>query len=156
MFLIIFRKIVNICSWAVEDSTCIWHSHGKATASLFKQEHPNTIRTKLQITINGKIELVIKRTRWKAFFYEQGSNKFIPENYGLKSLNWPPNIKDMTNFENDLINLPKTIKFHVTNSSFQQQLTEDIKIIKNTKATLTFADKTSNLYKLPKRNSTKS
>ena len=62
----------------------------------------------------------------------------------------------MTNFENDLINLLKTIKFHVTNSSFQQQLTEDIKIIKNTKTTLTFADKTSNLYKVPKRNSTKS
>ena len=56
----------------------------------------------------------------------------------------------MTNFENDLINLPKTIKFHVTNSSFQQQLTEDIKIIKNTKTTWTFADKTSNVYKVLK------
>ena len=27
---------------------------------------------------------------WKAFFYEQGSNKYIPKNYGLKSLNCPP------------------------------------------------------------------
>ena len=97
-----------------------------------------------------KIELVIKRMRWKAFFYEQGSNKFIPENYGLKSLNCPPKIKGMTNFENDLTNLLKTIKFHVTKSSFQQQLAEDIIIIKNTKTTLTFADKTSNLYKVPK------
>ena len=88
--------------------------------------------------------------RWKAFFYEQGSNKFIPENYGLKSLNCPPKIKNMTNFENDLTNLLKTIKFRVTESSFQQQLTEDIRIIKNTKTTLTFADKTSNLYKVPK------
>ena len=34
-----------------------------------------------------KIELVINQIRWKAFFYEQGSNKFIPENYGLKILN---------------------------------------------------------------------
>ena len=56
----------------------------------------------------------------------------------------------MTNFENDLTNLLKTIKFRVTKSSFQQQLMEDIKIIKNTKATLTFANKTSNLYKVPK------
>ena len=56
----------------------------------------------------------------------------------------------MTNFENDLTNLLKTIKFRVTESSFQQQLTEDIRIIKNTKTTLTFADKTSNLYKVPK------
>ena len=97
-----------------------------------------------------KIELVIKRMRWKAFFYEQGSNKFIPENYGSKSLNCPPKIKDMTNFENDLTNLLKTIKFRVTKSSLQQQLAEDIIIIKNTKTTLTFADKTSNLYKVPK------
>ena len=97
-----------------------------------------------------KIELVIKRIRWKAFFYEQGSKKFIPENYGLKSFNCPPKIKDITNFHNDLTNLLKTIKFRVTKSSFQQQLTEDTRIIKNTKTTLTFADKTSNLYKVPK------
>ena len=47
-------------------------------------------------------------------------------------------------------NLPKSIKFHATKSSFQQQLTKDIKTIKNTKTTLTFADKTSNVYKVPK------
>ena len=35
----------------------------------------------------------IKPMRWKAFFYEQGSNKYIPENYGLKSLNYPAKIK---------------------------------------------------------------
>ena len=56
----------------------------------------------------------------------------------------------MINFENDSINVLKTIKFRLTKTSFQQQLTEDIKIIKNTKATLIFADKTSNVYKVPK------
>ena len=65
-----------------------------------------------------KIGLVIKRMRWKAF-YKQGSNKYIPEIYGFKSLNCPPKIKEMTNFENDLTNLLKTIKFCVTKSSFQ-------------------------------------
>ena len=79
-------------------------------------------------------------------FYEQGSNKYIPENYVLKSWNCPPKIKEMTNFEN----LLKTIKFRVTKSSFHEQLTEDIRIIKNTMTTLTFAAKTSNLYKVPK------
>ena len=57
---------------------------------------------------------------------------------------------EMINFENDSINVLKTIKFRLTKTSFQQQLTEDIKIIKNTKATLIFADKTSNVYKVPK------
>ena len=46
--------LLNLCSLAVEHSTCIQHSHGKATVSLFKQEHPNTIQTKLPIAINGK------------------------------------------------------------------------------------------------------
>ena len=57
---------------------------------------------------------------------------------------------EMIHFENDSINVLKTIKFRLTKTSFQQQLTEDIKIIKNTKATLIFADKTSNVYKVPK------
>ena len=88
--------------------------------------------------------------RWQAFFYEQGNSKYIPENYGLKSLNYPPKIKKMTNFENDLINLLKSIKFRETESSFQRQLTEDIRTIKSTKTTLTFADNTSNVYKVTK------
>ena len=50
----IYIYIENLCSLAVEHSTCIQHSHGKAAASLFKQEHPNTIQTKFQIAINGK------------------------------------------------------------------------------------------------------
>ena len=99
-----------------------------------------------------KIELAIEQMRWKAFFYEQGNNKYISQNFCLKSLNCPPKIKEMINFDNDLTNLLKTIKLRVTKSYFHQQLTEDIKFIKNTKTTLTFAYKTS---KYP-RNSTKS
>ena len=54
-----------------------------------------------------KIELGIKRIRWKAFFYEQGSSKYIPKNYGLDSLNFSPNIKKMINLEKDSTNLQK-------------------------------------------------
>ena len=50
--------------------------------------------------------------RQKAFFYKQGSNIYMSENYDLKSLNCPPKIKRMTSFENDLTNLLKNIKFH--------------------------------------------
>ena len=48
-----------------------------------------------------KIELAIEQMRWKAFFYEQGNNKYIPQNFCLKSLNCPPKIKEMINFDND-------------------------------------------------------
>ena len=53
----------------------------------------------------------------------------------------------MTNFENNLTNLLKNNKFRVTKSSFKQQLAEDIRTIKNIKATLTFVNKASNVYK---------
>ena len=88
--------------------------------------------------------------RWKAFFYEQGSNKYIPKNYGLKGLNFSPKIKDKKNIETDFTNLLKNIKFCGTKNSFQQKFMEEIRTIKNTKETLTLVDKTSNVYKASK------
>ena len=102
-----------------------------------------------------KIELNIKWVRWKALFYRQGSNKYIPENYDLKILNYPLKIKEMSNFGNDLTNVLKNIKFGATKSSSQQQLTKDTRTIKNTKATLTFAVLLQILFRSPK-NSKKS
>ena len=66
-----------------------------------------------------KIKLVTKLMRWKALFYEQGSNDYIPENYGLKSLNFQSKIKEMTNFENDLTNLLKNMKLCAAKNFFQ-------------------------------------
>ena len=59
-------------------------------------------------------------------------------------------VKEMINFENVLTNVLKNIKFRATKSFFQQQLTGGIRTVKNTKTNLTFADKTSNVYKVPK------
>ena len=42
----------------------------------------------------------------------------------------------------------KSLKFRKTRSHFQRRLKEDINTIQSTDTTLTFADKTSNLYKL--------
>ena len=58
--------------------------------------------------------------RLKSFFYGQESNKYMPENYGLKILNCQPKSKEITNFENYLTNLLKNIKFCSTKSYFQQ------------------------------------
>ena len=57
--------------------------------------------------------------RWKALFFEQGSNDYIPENYGFKSLNFPPKIKEIANFENDLTNLLKKVKLRAAKKFFQ-------------------------------------
>ena len=57
----------------------------------------------------------------------------------------------MINLEKDSTNLQKTIKFRVTKSSFQLQLEEYIRCRKNIKTILRFAEKASNVYKIPKK-----
>ena len=46
-----------------------------------------------------KIDQVIKRMRWKTFFYMNGSEDITQETFGLKMLNCPHKIKDMVPFE---------------------------------------------------------
>ena len=47
-----------------------------------------------------------------------------------------------------MIVIDKDIKFRNTRSHFQTTLKEDIRLIHNSKKTMTFADKTSNMYGL--------
>ena len=53
-------------------------------------------------------------------------------------------------FEGDLIDLVRNIKFREVRNDFQKQLHEDLKKVRSSKKTLTFADKTSNMYRLDK------
>ena len=115
---------------------------------------PTERNYKLQLM--DKIELVIKRMRWKAHFYnerkdaKENETHTIPETYGLKSLNCPPQVRELIQFESDLLDIIKSLKFGKTRSSFQNILKDDINTINNTDTILTFADKTSNLYILKK------
>ena len=103
-----------------------------------------------------KIELRIKRMRWKAHFYnerkdaKENETHTISETYGLKSLNCPPQVRELIQFESDLLDIIKSLKFRKTRSSFQNILKDDINTINNTDTILTFVDKTSNLYILKK------
>ena len=74
-----------------------------------------------------KIELVIRRMRWKAHFYngkkdvEENKTETIPETCGLKSLNCPPQVKELIQFESDLLDMIKSLKFRKTRSHFQRR-----------------------------------
>ena len=89
--------------------------------------------------------------RWKAHFYNKDEEKNeVPKNYGLKGLNCPPLIKELSAFENELFNLLNIIKFRKVQSKFQRKLKKDIQLINCESETLTFKDKTTNQYKLEK------
>ena len=53
-------------------------------------------------------------------------------------------------FDVDLVDLVKNIKFCKVRNDFQMKLREDLMKVRSSKKTMTFADKTSNMYRLEK------
>ena len=92
-----------------------------------------------------KIEMVIKRMRWKVLCNDKKeTNGIKTEWYGLKSPKTPKQVKELIPFENDLI------AFRKTRSHFQKKIKKDIQLIKSSEKTVIFAYKTTNLYRLTK------
>ena len=113
---------------------------------------PSERNYKLQLM--EKIELVIKKMRWKALFSSKDSREHNEneeqKQYGLKSPYCPPVIKELSAFEKDLCDLMINVKFRRIKCSFQNKLNNDIKNISATNQVYTPADKTSNIYKITK------
>ena len=66
-----------------------------------------------------KVEVLIKRVRWKAHLYENiGLNTSNPLNYIFKSRKSPPQHKDLMQFENDWLELIKGIIFKKLKNKF--------------------------------------
>ena len=66
----------------------------------------------------------------------------------MKSGRSPPQVKDLIQFEDDLVRIVKELKFRKVKNNFQTKLREDMKQVQTSKKTLTPADKTSNMYRL--------
>ena len=96
--------------------------------------------------------------RIKAYFYEKSINGDDENNeeykrkevFGFKSWFNPQPSKHLVEFEKDVINLIKNIKFRRCNNTFQKTLKDDIDRIKKSDKIIVKADKTSNLYLLSK------
>ena len=91
--------------------------------------------------------LSIKKQRSNSKKSNDGTQKEGSSKYGVKSNKCPPQVKDLTAFEEDMIDLVQTIRFEKVKSNFQRELNEDLKTIKSSNKTLTPADKVSNMYK---------
>ena len=112
------------------------------------------------------VESLIKRMRWKAFFYlnsDNGSDSDTSDNssnsdettqeyYGLKSKRTPPQIPEMASFEADMLDMVSNVKFRRVGDEFQQKLSSDVKSIDSTDKLLVHGDKTRNMYKMDKEN----
>ena len=109
---------------------------------------PNAYRKRLI----EKVESVIKRMRWRAFYFlREGENSgSAEEKFGLKSKKCPPQIEELKPFEDDMIKLIENIDFRRVSDPFQDNLKKDIRSIKSSNDVSVRADKTRNLYKIPK------
>ena len=95
-----------------------------------------------------KTEQFIRRLRWKAYYFLNGTESTANESYGFKSRNSTPQISELQPIEEDMAQLIQNIKFKPdTKCSFQHKLNRDIKNkIKKPSALLIPADKTTNFY----------
>ena len=102
-----------------------------------------------------KVECVIKRMRWKAFFFLKGENAPEPtdrddEHFGFKSRKCPPQVEEMKGFEDDLLSIIEGIEVRRASDPFQDRLRKDIEKIKDTDDIIARADKSKSLYGMPK------
>ena len=112
---------------------------------------PTPSRSSYQLKLIDKIESVIKRMRWKAFFFlkDNNSNETARETFGFKSKRHPAQITEMQCFEKDLLDMIKSLKFRNVQDDFQSKMKHDISKIKSSPNVFVFADKTTNLYEIP-------
>ena len=96
-----------------------------------------------------KTEQFLRRIRWKAhFFLNRDTTSSSKETYGFKSTKNPPPIKELKDFENNMLKMIQSVKFKQVNNPFLNKLKEDADRIKNEPKLLIAADKTTNFYKL--------
>ena len=93
--------------------------------------------------------------RWRAIFFINNNKEASEDykegfNYCLKSGRSPLQVKDLIQFEDDLVRIVKELKFHKVKNNFQTKLHDDMKRVQTSNKTLTPADKTSNIYRLHK------
>ena len=82
-----------------------------------------------KIKLMEKIENVVHRMRWKAYFFLNGPIAEEEYKYVLRSRKSAPAIAQMKDFEDDLIKMVENVKFRKTNNEFLTTLKSDMKRI---------------------------
>ena len=93
--------------------------------------------------------------RWETHFFLNDNEKNKEEakygTFGFKSKHHPCQLRELYNFEKDLLNVVASLRFRKLNDSFQEKMKSDISEIKSSPNVFIFADKTSHIYKAAPR-----
>ena len=87
--------------------------------------------------------------KWKSFFYlKPNSRSVTKETFGFKSTAPAPQVPELKNFENGLIDMVKNITFEHRPNTFQQKLNKDVKEIRKEPRVFVPGDKSTNFHKM--------
>ena len=103
-----------------------------------------------KIKLLDKVESVLKRMRWKAFFFLNPSTESQSGKFNLKSRRCPSPIEDLKPFEDDMFKMIENLRSKKIRNSFQDKLKRDIMKVNSSDKVLVFADKSRNVYELEK------
>lgn len=99
------------------------------------------------------VEIFDSNIRWRCFHFLNPCNSNRKETFGFKTTKPAPFIAELKDFQTELYNIVKNIKFkHPRLDALQKKLKDDIEKIKNDDKVYVAADKTSNFYKLTPEN----
>ena len=105
-------------------------------------------------TLIEKIESFVTRLRWKAHFFlsPESTNDKQQQNdalvHGLKSSKAPPQVKELSAFEDDLVKMTENLEFRPVNDAFLNKLSKDADKIRKSPNMPIFADKTRSIYEM--------
>ena len=89
--------------------------------------------------------------RWAAYFFLNPDKVPAHKNwYGFKSNNPAPYVKELKDFQDDLLKLTKNLEFRTSQNDFMDELNRDLEKIDETQKVIVNADKTSNKYLIEK------
>ena len=105
--------------------------HGKIDIDYSTKNVSIPSKDEYKVKLASKIKRVINRMRWKALEYLGKLYNSTKESYVFKSRKCIPTVKEMTNFEEDLRLVIRSLEYKNVNSEFSKELVDDIKLIKN-------------------------
>ena len=101
------------------------------------------------IQLISSVEVFVKNIRWRAFhFLNPTQSNEQKETFGFNSTKPAPHVAELKDFENELFDLTKNIKFKDFNNNFQTKLKKDVKDVEKETKLIIKADKTTNHYKV--------
>ena len=108
---------------------------------------PLVSKFQYQKQLTFRIEDLIRRMRWRLFWWKRKRKGVEKETYGFKTMMKPPPDEDLRAFEHDLIGLVSEIEMRNVSNELQKTLKRDLRAINNlNNDIIVAADKTGNSY----------